>query len=371
MVAVVADNCQISVRSAQGYMRLARNREQIEQMRNDLAHFGVEGALKSLAAPTAALSSLKTDESRRAAVQAVASGMDIRMAVRAAKKEGYTARIAAAKPKPLEGKYRIIYADPPWKYHGLNQADEYGHAEAHYNCLDDDQLIEFKPNRKRLIKDLADDNTVLFIWVTAPLLKRCFPIIEAWGFDYKANFVWDKEKHVMGFYNSVRHEHLLIATKGSCTPDIKKLFNSVAVDQAHRAQPQAARVLRHHRNALRPRAQAGTIRAQWPRGMGLCRQRDRRPRRGCDLHDREGGSMTSTANSPLLTVTGGGMIKRLLPVAEAATYVSLSASTLNRLRVSGGGPRYAKLAGKVLYDVRDLDQWIEDSKRGSTSERAA
>jgi N6-adenosine-specific RNA methylase IME4 len=73
----------------------------------------------------------------------------------------------------------------------------------------------------------ADDNAILFMWVTAPLLKRCFPIIEAWGFDYKANFVWDKEKHVMGFYNSVRHEHLLIATKGSCTPDIKKLFDSV------------------------------------------------------------------------------------------------------------------------------------------------
>jgi hypothetical protein len=57
----------------------------------------------------------------------------------------------------------------------------------------------------------------------------------------------------------------------------------------------------------------------------------------------------------------------MLPVIEAATYVSLSASTLNRLRVSGGGPRYAKLAGRVLYDVRDLDQWIEDNKRGSTS----
>jgi hypothetical protein len=66
-----------------------------------------------------------------------------------------------------------------------------------------------------------------------------------------------------------------------------------------------------------------------------------------------------------------GASMRLLPVADAATYVSLSASTLNRLRVSGGGPRYAKLAGKILYDVRDLDRWIEDSKRGSTSERAA
>jgi hypothetical protein len=64
-------------------------------------------------------------------------------------------------------------------------------------------------------------------------------------------------------------------------------------------------------------------------------------------------------------------MKHLLPVAEAAAYVSLSTSTLNRLRTTGGGPRYAKLAGRVLYDVRDLDQWIEDSKRGSTSERVA
>jgi Helix-turn-helix domain len=58
----------------------------------------------------------------------------------------------------------------------------------------------------------------------------------------------------------------------------------------------------------------------------------------------------------------------LLTVKEAAVYLRLSASTLNRLRVSGGGPRYAKLAGKVLYDVVDLDVWIEDGKRGSTSE---
>jgi hypothetical protein len=62
---------------------------------------------------------------------------------------------------------------------------------------------------------------------------------------------------------------------------------------------------------------------------------------------------------------------RLYTVNEASAYVRLSASTLNRLRVTGNGPRYTKLAGKVLYDVRDLDQWIEDSKRGSTSERAA
>jgi excisionase family DNA binding protein len=65
------------------------------------------------------------------------------------------------------------------------------------------------------------------------------------------------------------------------------------------------------------------------------------------------------------------MTKRLLTVGEAATYLSLSASSLNRWRVSGGGPRYGKFGGKILYDVRDLDQWIEDHKRTSTSQRAA
>lgn len=31
----------------------------------------------------------------------------------------------------------------------------------------------------------------------------------------------------MGHYNSVRHEFLLVCTKGSCIPDNKKLFDSV------------------------------------------------------------------------------------------------------------------------------------------------
>ena len=144
------------------------------------------------------------------------------------KKTDYNERVATAKPKKLEGKYRIFYVDPPWKYVGLNQADEYGHAERYYDCLDDQQLIDYHPGGgRRTVKELADDNSVLFMWVTSPLLERCFPILRAWGFYYKASFVWDKIEHNMGHYNSVRHEFLLIATRGSCTPDVKKLHNSV------------------------------------------------------------------------------------------------------------------------------------------------
>jgi len=163
---------------------------------------------------------------RQMATKSVKNGKDVRTAIREAKKENYNTIVAASKPKKLEGTYRILYADPPWKYIGLNQVDEYGHAECHYDCLDDNQLKNYKVGN-RLVKDIMDKNSVLFIWVTSPMLERCFPIIEAWGFEYKSSFVWDKVKHNMGHYNSVRHELLLISTKGSCKPDIPKLVDSV------------------------------------------------------------------------------------------------------------------------------------------------
>ena len=59
------------------------------------------------------------------------------------------------------------------------------------------------------------------MWVTSPLLEECFPVIKAWGFKYKTSFVWDKVGHNFGHYNSVRHELLLVCTRGSCTPDEK------------------------------------------------------------------------------------------------------------------------------------------------------
>ena len=52
-------------------------------------------------------------------------------------------------------------------------------------------------------------------------------VIDAWGFIYKASFVWDKIKHNYGHYNSVRHENLLVATRGSCLPDRRELDDSV------------------------------------------------------------------------------------------------------------------------------------------------
>ncbi len=55
--------------------------------------------------------------------------------------------------------------------------------------------------------------------------------------------------------------------------------------------------------------------------------------------------------------------------AEAAAYMGSATSTLNKLRCIGGGPVFARLGKRrVVYDVRDLDAWLEGNKRTSTSD---
>ena len=171
------------------------------------------------------------------ATQLVKMPEEKRNAVQEKMKEMGTAKVTkAAREVMLEnkkdipplptGKYRVFYADPPWSYGNsgvINDSDGYGRAERHYPTMSIDELCAMGPE----VKGMSDDDAVLFLWVTSPLLEECFPVIKAWGFKYKTSFVWDKVGHNYGHYNSVRHELLLVCTRGSCTPDAKELFDSV------------------------------------------------------------------------------------------------------------------------------------------------
>jgi hypothetical protein len=57
-----------------------------------------------------------------------------------------------------------------------------------------------------------------------------------------------------------------------------------------------------------------------------------------------------------------------LSTVEAAAYLGLGKSTLDKFRLTGGGPRFASLGRRVIYDVPDLDSWVEGRKRTSTSQ---
>ena len=42
----------------------------------------------------------------------------------------------------------------------------------------------------------------LFLWATAPKLAESMQAIESWGFTYRTNMVWGKDKIGLGFYDS-------------------------------------------------------------------------------------------------------------------------------------------------------------------------
>ncbi len=61
-----------------------------------------------------------------------------------------------------------------------------------------------------------------------------------------------------------------------------------------------------------------------------------------------------------------------LSVTEAARFLGLGKSTLDKLRLTGGGPAYLKLGPRrVVYDPVDLERWASERRRRSTSEGGA
>jgi hypothetical protein len=56
-----------------------------------------------------------------------------------------------------------------------------------------------------------------------------------------------------------------------------------------------------------------------------------------------------------------------LRTEAAARYVGLARSTLAKMRVRGDGPPYSKAGLRVVvYDIRDLDEWLQSTRRTST-----
>ena len=56
------------------------------------------------------------------------------------------------------------------------------------------------------------------------------------------------------------------------------------------------------------------------------------------------------------------MVKRYVTASEAAEILRTTTGTLANRRMRGVGPRFLKFQKKILYDVRDLEAWMEKHK---------
>ena len=113
-------------------------------------------------------------------------------------------------------KYKIIYADPPWQFKTFSDKGKGRSAERHYPTMT-------KVDIQRLpVSQIADKDSVLLLWVTAPCFEEGLELIKAWGFTYKTvGFTWVKLNKKsnkffmgMGYYTRSNAEYCLLATRG-------------------------------------------------------------------------------------------------------------------------------------------------------------
>lgn len=64
----------------------------------------------------------------------------------------------------------------------------------------------------------------------------------------------------------------------------------------------------------------------------------------------------------------GASGSEMFTTPEAAAYIKMAVQTLERFRLTGEGPIFAKLGGSVRYRRCDLDAWIESRLVRSTSQ---
>lgn len=130
------------------------------------------------------------------------------------KKEQRINILENAKKPQLETnkKYSIIYADPPWSFWGGGNKNQ----SQHYKTMTLKEIKELP------VKELSQDDCILFLWVTFPILKEAFEVIESWGFNYSTcGFNWIKRNKKsdswffgLGYWTRANSELCLIATKG-------------------------------------------------------------------------------------------------------------------------------------------------------------
>ena len=134
-------------------------------------------------------------------------------------------------PPLPNGKFNIIYADPPWKYeHSISKSRA---IESHYPTMVLDDICDMNIP--------TDDNAVLFLWVPSPKLEEGLKVMKAWGFDYRTSMVWVKDRIGMGYYVRGKHEFLLIGRVGDGKiplPENRPASTIIAKRREHSKKPE-------------------------------------------------------------------------------------------------------------------------------------
>ena len=144
-------------------------------------------------------------------------------------------------------KYNIIYADPPWSYRNSpsKKGTSRGFAKNYYDLMSVGEL------KKLNISKITDNNGVLLMWATFPMIQEALETIKNWGFTYRTcAFVWVKKNKKQntnfwgcGYYTRSNAEICLLATKGKILERKSHSIHSIieAPVEVHSKKPDIVR----------------------------------------------------------------------------------------------------------------------------------
>lgn len=113
-------------------------------------------------------------------------------------------------------KFKTILADPPWQFQNRT-----GKMAPEHKRLSRYQTMTLDGIKALPVSQAAEDTAHLYLWVPNALLPDGLAVMAAWGFNYKSNLIWHKERkdggsdgRGVGFYFRNVTEIILFGVRG-------------------------------------------------------------------------------------------------------------------------------------------------------------
>ena len=118
-------------------------------------------------------------------------------------------------------KYNTIYADPPWRFQNRT-----GKVAPEHKRLNRYETMTTEEIKQLPVETISDEKAHLYLWVPNALLPDGLSVMDAWGFEYKSNIIWEKirkdgfpDGRGVGFYFRNVTEILLFGIKKNSSPN--------------------------------------------------------------------------------------------------------------------------------------------------------
>ena len=123
----------------------------------------------------------------------------------------------------IVGKFGTILADPPWQF-----SNQTGKIAPENKKLKRYKTMDLEEIKSLPVERVASKRSHLYLWVPNALLKEGLEVMEAWGFKYKTNIIWNKVRkdgepdgRGVGFYFRNTTEIVLFGTRGTKVRTLK------------------------------------------------------------------------------------------------------------------------------------------------------